>query len=148
MKTLIKILALTSTLSIAQEMPAYMKGGTIGVLLRNGKTYTYSTDEYMVVKRGAKRAPEKVEDVENEEASPIVVVTLPAPAQKKNHVVLHGGVGRDGLDLKNNGATYEITERFEAVGGLTYCRDLEYSLGACATGLTNNTYLLGIKVEF
>ncbi len=53
MKLIIAMLLMTLS-AMASEVPAYLKDGTITVTLKNGKQYTFSANEYMVVKRGAK----------------------------------------------------------------------------------------------
>lgn len=38
-------------LANCQEMPKYLKGAEIKVILKNGKTHTFKSEEYAVVKR-------------------------------------------------------------------------------------------------
>ena len=52
MKKLLILMALFTSTVNAEEIPDYLKEGEITVKLKNGKTYTYSTNEYKVVKRG------------------------------------------------------------------------------------------------
>ncbi len=52
MKKLLILMALFTSTVNAEEIPKYLKDGEITVKLKNGKTYTYSTNEYKVVKRG------------------------------------------------------------------------------------------------
>ena len=52
MKKLLILMALFTSTVNAEEIPRYLKDGEIIVKLKNGKTYTYSTNEYKVVKRG------------------------------------------------------------------------------------------------
>lgn len=62
-------------------------------------------------------------------------------------VIVHAGVGNDGLDTSHNGSAYEVTEKMRAVGGLTGCRSVE-GKGLCASAFTNETYTLGVKFDF
>ena len=52
MKKLLILMTLFTLTVKAEEIPNYLKDGEIIVKLKNGKTYTYSTNEYKVVKRG------------------------------------------------------------------------------------------------
>ncbi len=52
MKKLLILMTLFTLTVKAEEIPNYLKEGEITVKLKNGKTYTYSTNEYKVVKRG------------------------------------------------------------------------------------------------
>jgi hypothetical protein len=54
MKFLIVIALTLITTAIAQEAPDFLKDGQITVKLKNGKEYIFSSNEYMVVKRGSK----------------------------------------------------------------------------------------------
>jgi hypothetical protein len=54
MKFLIVIALTLMTTAIAQEAPDFLKDGQITVKLKNGKEYIFSSNEYMVVKRGSK----------------------------------------------------------------------------------------------
>lgn len=70
--------------------------------------------------------------------------------EEKNHrntVILHAGVGKDGLDRGNNGYAWEVSERNAGVLGATYCRS-ENHRGLCGTGFTNKTFTLGLKFDF
>jgi hypothetical protein len=64
-----------------------------------------------------------------------------------NSVILHAGVGKDGLKDSNNGSAFEVKERDNGVAGATYCRSKE-STGLCGSAFTNKTFLLGVKLDF
>ena len=74
------IIALTGLLFSLPAMavgpaPSYLQGATITVTLKNGKTYTFSADEYAVVKRGEETPLQvtKLEEDERELVLPEVV---------------------------------------------------------------------------
>src|SRR4051794_15615253 len=56
------LLALVLSLSYLKkaraDVPAYMQDGEITVTLRNGQTYKFRTNEWKIVNRAAKAAPE------------------------------------------------------------------------------------------
>lgn len=136
------IIACFTSLAFA-EMPEYMKDGKITVTLKDGKTYEFSTNEYMVVKRGVKAKKEvKQDDVL------LVEKKMDQESVKKNSVILHAGVGQSGLTVRSNGNLHEVEEDQDMVGGLTYCRSGSDNLGVCGTAITNKTFMLGIKKDF
>lgn len=53
------LLSLSAT---AQNVPNYLKDGTITVTLKSGKTYNFSSNEYMVVKRSAPKLKAELAD--------------------------------------------------------------------------------------
>ena len=65
----------------------------------------------------------------------------------KNRLIIHGGVGRSinsmiFINTDNNAG------KSVAVGGLTYERKLNDKLVVTGSALVNNTYLLGVGVDF
>lgn len=64
-----------------------------------------------------------------------------------NSLIMHLGVGKDGLDRSYNNGTYEITEKNAGVIGATGCRTYDKK-GICATATTNSTFLFGLKFDF
>jgi len=82
---MIALVTMMSTSALAQEVPKYLKDGKITVTLKNGKTYEYSANEYMVVKRKDKATPTKIVA-----AAPVVTdegtkVVRSEPAEQKRH---------------------------------------------------------------
>lgn len=98
MKNLSFILMITAfmvflgNVAFADEMPGYLKDGEIVVTLKNGKQYKYSSNEYMVVKRGAKKkvdltqpaqkAPENLISVKEKESHKTIVSVEVTNSQK------------------------------------------------------------------
>lgn len=62
-------------------------------------------------------------------------------------VILHAGVGKDGLDRGNNGKAWEVSEKDSAIAGFTGCISKE-AKGLCGSVFTNKTFLFGLKLDF
>lgn len=142
MKKLIIALSLLVQPAFGEALPEYMKDGEITVKLKDGKTYTFSANQMKVVPRKEKKkavsAPEQTITKQTEEKA----------KYDKNSLLLHAGLGRMGLQSKYNNGQHQISERDQVpVGGATYCRNMG-SGGLCASGFTNSTFTLGIKVDY
>lgn len=126
MKKLILLFTLFSSVAIADQ-PAYLKDAVITVTLTNGKVYTYSANEYMVVKRGAK-TPEKA--VSKDTApSPVEVQT------NKNIVSLELVNGQSGQTVSDSVLETEVKTKRSFGLGLQYQRNIK------------DDYYLGIRVD-
>jgi hypothetical protein len=134
---IISLIFLISNFSFAKE--DYMNGGKIQVLLKDGNKYEFSLDDYMVVPRKAKKVnPELAQPVEEK-----VIIVEKVEKKKKHIAIVHVGVGKDQLDVKKEGSGYRVTEDDSMVVGVTLCKKQ-----LCATGMSNSTATLGVKVEF
>ena len=123
--------------------PEYLQGGTITVTLKDGKSYTFSADEYAVVKRGSESAkPTMVA----EEASKTVLVVQ--KAEKKNRVTMHAGTGYYKMRDSYVDNAYTISQSRDALLGISYSRKLneEFSIGG--TIHTNETITFDVGVDF
>ncbi len=120
MKMLTTLLALSLSLSaFAEEVPSYLKDGTITVTLKNGKQYTFSANEYKVVKRGDK-APEM--------RIPVIVYSeskqqesKPAEPKRLKHIV-SGEVlqSNGGLNTSESGNSVTVKNKRQIGVGLQY----------------------------
>ncbi len=138
MKLIIFIFTAVATL-MAEEPPAYMRDGNITVTLKSGKQYEYSTNEWMVVRRGSKKVQvagtrELVEESQ--------VVAGP------NKLRLMGGYGPNGLQAEQRGSTLHVESKYGLVGGLGYARQLSRRLSLGASIYTNGTTSLDLGVDF
>lgn len=115
--------------------PEYLQGGTITVTLKNGKTYTYSTDEYAVVKRGSKSI-EKTNQEKPDSTS--VIVKTQKSYKHKLSFLLGGGVGPSGLGTSSNANQTTVEERIRPVGTAGLCA-LKEGGGVCGTLGTNKS---------
>jgi hypothetical protein len=118
MKALIIALTMFTLSAVAQELPKHMKDGTITVQLKDGKTYAFSTNEYMVVKRGASSA-KKLPAVEGASATRIA----PKASEPKRHRhIVSGGIvhSNGGLRTATSANEVEIRNRKEFGVDLQY----------------------------
>lgn len=135
MKKLALILTMFAMPALAVgPAPEYLQGGTITVTLKNGKTYTYSADEYAVVKRGAKSAPSAEEG--SEQAS--VPVAEPKKSKHRLSLLLGGGIGPSGLGVSSDPNRTAVEERMRPVGTAGLCA-LKDGGGVCGTVGTNKS---------
>ncbi len=132
-------------ISLAQ--PAYLKGGVITVTLTDGNAYTFSSDEYMVVKRHAVAAP--VVAAESEETEAVeTIAAVESVEEYPNHITLHGGVGRDYSIKALSPNHVQIKDNREFVFGATVSHKIGGHKSVSGTMLSNETYLLGIGTDF
>lgn len=138
MKYLIILLTMFAVVAQAEEMPKYLKDGVITVTLKNGKTYTYSANEYKVVRRGAKAVPVQVSD------------SKPAPmpeakAEHKNRISVVVGYGLNGrLKDSNTASTVDVEQRKGVVGGVVLQHDLNKDYHIMGGTMTNTPIFLGV----
>lgn len=135
---LIAVPAFSQDLPGEEVMPAYMKGGTITVTLKDGKSYTYSTDTHKVVIRGSKVKALPIAKSKPEEA----------PEVKKNRILVNVGRGYDGNKVKVTDSSVTVSDNAEPVVGMTYVRDLDNSTSVSGSVLTNGTVTLGVGKQF
>ena len=124
MKYLMVVLTLMSTTVFAQEVPSYLKDGVITVTLKNGKTYTYSANEYMVVRRD--QAKVKVEaavaETKAEMSKANEQAVKEAGERKRNIISLEGVSGQRGLRSKFGSSYAEVETKREYGLGIQYQR--------------------------
>jgi hypothetical protein len=121
-KLMLMIMLLMSTMIFANEQaPAYLKDGVITVTLKNGKTYTFSANEYMVVKRGAKSSKNElaalpVKEVENNRKPAV------DPVEKRLKHIVSGEVLRSnrGLDTSTSANQVDVKNRKQIGVGIQY----------------------------
>lgn len=124
---------------------AIAEAGDSFTVTRGGKTTTYSSEEYVVVKR---RKPSPALATTKKEVS---TPAEPAEASKdsKNMVSLYGGAGpsRYGMEMISP-SMLRVSQRYEPVFGLGYSRKLNRRWFLHGVGLTNGTGLLGGGYSF
>lgn len=130
MKNLIAIL-LTLTMTVPAfavgPAPKELQGGTITVTLKDGKTYTFSSDEYAVVKRGTE---EKV--FTKSEGEEIAKTHLDEgrkqgeqsakDAQPKNIVSIGAVRSKNGFDTEMTNSTVDVKSRKDIGASFQYQR--------------------------
>jgi hypothetical protein len=138
-KYIVAILLSVFSAQAQEEVPAYLKDSVITVTLKDGKVYTFSGNEYKVVKRGSKAKPVEAE---------LQKVTVINHVRKRNRLTVHGGIGFDGLNTNLAPNSVTIKQSKEPVFGISLSRDFDYDFSLSATALTNQTYLLGVGKDF
>lgn len=137
-------LILFSQVCFTQE--AYLKDGEITVALKNGKTYTYSTNEYMVVKRHTVAKPKPL--AEAPAAAKIVIVEAPKKKELNSRVIFHGGVGSDYEAVRMSQHHVQVREKTDFVFGASLGTKVKDNMSLTGTALSNRTYLLGVGFDY
>lgn len=151
MKKLILIASLTflSLSAFTQEVPAYLKDGTITVTLKDGKSYKFNSNEYAVVLRKPKQDViiPVIAKVEQKE----MPVSKPAPELPyyKNRVSLLAGYGLNGKQSVSSGPNnVDVEQKKGIVGGLMLQHDLNREYHILGEALTNQTFMFGFGKGF
>jgi hypothetical protein len=142
---IIGLLISLSALAQQVEVPKYMVDSTITVKLKNGKEYTFSGNEWMVVRRKPKAPPSSLLIIaEQQEENNKTVVK----EQKLNRIKLLAGIGPTGMTSTSSNNYVEISTRNGAVGGIGYDRLINSDVSVSGQALSNGTLLLGVGKDF
>ena len=134
MKKLLVLIYLLTLPALAQ-IPEYLKDGEVTVTLKDGSVHKLSSNDFKLVPR-TKPKPKS-----------IAKTTAQSVQQtKSNRLIVHAGVGKDGLKVNSSNNYAQIEEKRKSIAGLTYCRGIE--VGLCASAFTNETFTLGIGLGF
>ena len=118
--------ALMFSQAFLADQPAYLKDAVITVTLTDGKTYTYSANEYMVVKRGAKKAEKQVEETQKENKE---VAAQPVPTKDDKNIISIGIVrSQRGFNTAMNGSTVDVETKKELGASVQYQRQIKDGL--------------------
>lgn len=131
----------------AQEMPSYLKGATVTVTLKNGKTYEYKSEEMAVVPRQSLGTTLALQNTVKEVKRKIENKEL--VKNKKNR--LYGLVGQgptDGLDVSTNGSRYKVEHDRGGVLGIGYQRKLDETVNIGIQIQNNDTTSLSLGFDF
>lgn len=123
MKNLISLIVVFIS-SNSFAMPEYMKDGTITVTLKDGTKYTYSTNEYMVVKRH--RDKHKVNDTINDSFTYQCNAYNQHKQIERHKNIISLGFTRSnrGLNVKEESNSVEISTKKEVGAQLQYQHNL------------------------
>ena len=145
MKKILLIALLGMNVSFAQEIeiPKLLRDSSITTTLKNGKQFTFDGNEYMVVRRKAKKKP--VEELASSDKK--AEQSLASP-QKLNRVRLMGGLAPNGFNSKTHGSTVDVSSTNGPVGGVGYDRMINKTLSLGGQVLSNGTYTLGLGLDF
>jgi hypothetical protein len=139
------IILMFSLSSLAQvEFPVLLKDGKIVTTLRNGKKFSFSSNEYMVVKRKAKVIEKKKEAKEK-----IVIMYKTVVEPKPNRIRVIGGVGPGGKFSESvNGNFVDVKNKTRSIGGVGYDRMLNKDVSVGGQALSNGTFGLSLGLDF
>ena len=118
---------------------------------RSGKTATYSTDEYVVVKRRKGPRPVVKQPVAPApQKCPEVVAAAPVEqkSERKNTLTLYGGAGPGSHETSIKSSYLHIEDGYGFVMGLDYGRKLTDRWSIHGMGMTNGSLLLGGGYSF
>lgn len=135
MKYLTLLITFFTASIFAQEVPDYLKDGVITVTLKNGKVYKFSSNEYMVVKRGASKKAKEVAPVAKKQAN-------------KNNLSFMMGTGYKHNTVKYNASSVEVKDKLTPVMGVSYSRKISPDQSVIGTIFTNATVGVGLGLDF
>lgn len=118
----------------SSDQPEYLKGATITVTLKNGKTYTFSADEYKVVARRS-------------DAVVLETKRLARKAQDSTKIRLLGGMGPTALRATTAGNSTTISQDYGAVFGLGIEGKVDEHLSLGMELLSNKSALISVGVD-
>lgn len=145
------IIALTGLLFSLPAMavgpaPSYLQGATITVTLKNGKTYTFSADEYAVVKRG-EETPLQVTKLEDETEEKLVLP--PEEVVGHKNIVSVGAVyGKNKLKTSETGNKFEVESDRTLGLQLQYQRRMDDKVYLGGQADTNGNVGVNVGVGF
>lgn len=140
--TLTVTVAFFAAKALAFPVPSYLKDGTITVKLKDGTEHTYSSNEYKVVKRTKKlhySEPKRTE---------VAVSQSSITESRKNRFTLLGGIGQSGYKIDTFPGLVKVHTKTEFVYGGAYTRDISERFHLNGTVLSNDTYILGLGVQW
>jgi hypothetical protein len=137
MKTLILILTVLSTSIVSAYTP---QDSDEILVVRQGKVIgNMSRKAYKVVKIEDDKAKKKVDQVIAKKATEAIKYKEP-----HNSIIIHGGVGQDGMRVTHENGMYSVEEKTRPVVGGTYCYTTN-TVGVCGTGLSNKTGMISTR---
>ena len=121
---------LGSIVFAAGDAPAYLKGGTITVTLKDGKSYKFSADEYAVVKRGAESVPLIIlmPDPAQSHKKSVPVATSSSSSKTKNIISIGLVRSNRGFSVDHGSNVVSVTQKKEFAGSIMYQRNIQDEL--------------------
>ena len=123
----------------------------------NGKVETFDGDEWIIVKKGPKKAKPKVAPapvetkVVEKEVVRTVEKTVTVTKIQKNRLSLVGGIGATGkvdYSFDSSAGSFRAKSDIGAVGGLLYQRKVSDKISIGVQGQTNKTGSLLLGLDF
>ena len=142
MKNTLKTILIASSLLIGFNT----KAGDTFTVTKDGKTKTYPSDEYVVVKK-RKKAPKVVKAPEA--PKPVEVIKVPEIVKpKRNRIAFYMGVGLLGLDISSASKAVTVQEQSVPVFGISLSHMISDKYSITGSVLSNETFLLGIGYDY
>jgi len=122
---------------LANDVPTYLKDGTITVTLKNGTIYTYSTNKFMIVKREMKVVSHEKE-----------VIVIEKRVQKDN--IINGLVGFSNTGIKDSfdGRVLRVERYHELDAGAMFQKRIDDDMLFNVLGTVRGNVMFGIGKEF
>lgn len=113
----------------AETAPAYMKDAVITVKTKDGKEYTFSGNEFKVVKRG--EAPKTIPFIVTQPIAEDKVSSPEVEARHKHIISLEIVRSKNGFDESMSSSTVDVKSRYDVGVGLMYQNNFykDYYLG-------------------
>ena len=147
MKYLILLLALVACLAQAQEVPKYLKDGTITVTLKDGKSYSFPANDYAVVRRGSKQVEPKAPELAAAEPAK---KSAPQEQKRLKHIIsgelVHSNSGE--LNTKSTPSTIDVENKKKLGVGVQYQYNLVDDLFLGGRIDTNGGTAVNVGVGF
>lgn len=146
MRSLIATVTLLFTMS-AMAMPKYLEGAKVTVTLKNGKTYTYESEEMAVVPR--ENLGVNALKVAGFDTLHKKIVNKELVKNKKNRVYGLIGYGLNGeQDTEKNGDISSVKAGKGGILGAGYMRDINEDINVGIQIQTNGSAGLTIGTDF
>ena len=145
MKTINIVLSILFTISTVvfagdiEVSPSYLKGGIITVKLADGKIYTFSANEYKVVKRETTKP--------QEQPSGQPSISRPEKKAIRHSLGALVGTSKSRLKVTNSGNVVKSELDYAPVAGAEYRISKDEVFGSVGV-LNNKTYIFGIGINF
>lgn len=110
-----------TTSVFAEDIPTYLRDGVITVTLKDGKQYTFSANEYKVVKRESSAKISQVTTASKQAQEQVNQSAQPEVAKRHKHIVSGELVrSKNGLDTTTRSNEVDIKTKKELGVGIQY----------------------------
>jgi hypothetical protein len=129
------------------EVPKLFKDSKITVTLKNGETYNFDGNKYMVVKRKAKVNISAILTEDNKKDKPLIFKEKQKESNK-NRVRVMAGVGPNGFSVNRKKDTVKVRTEQEELIGIGFDRLLDDKMSINGQAISNGTLMLGLGLDF
>lgn len=129
------------------KAPEIFQDSEIKRTLKDGSVQSFDGDEYMIVRRGAKKKPAPTPELKViRERVEVVKTIVKIKQESKNRITLYGGYGPNDLEVNENVTKIKLDK--DGVVGLGYSRKITNKVNLDIIGLSNETFMGGIGLSF